>query len=196
MKAMVVVGHPAPDSFNHALTRAVHEVWVAAGYDTVLHDLTAERFDPLLTPEEARGERTSDPLVQRHIDDLVSADLLCVVHPNCWGSPPAIIKGWIDRVFAEGAAYEFAKGKDAGDAPMGLLGLRGALVLNTGNTQLDREAALFGDPLERIWRNCLLGYCSKARVERRLFGVVATSSADVRLAWLLEARKLAQGFVS
>jgi NAD(P)H dehydrogenase (quinone) len=196
MKAMVVIGHPAAESFNHALALMVQEVWRAAGCDVTFHDLTAERFDPRLTPEEAMGKRTKDPLVQRHIDELVTANLLCAVHPNCWGSPPAIMKGWIDRVFAEGAAYDFAKGADAGDAPMGLLPLRGALVLNTGNTPMDREAEVFGDPLERIWRDCLLGYCSAARVERRLFGVVATSDDAMRHGWLAEARALAHGFVA
>ena len=195
MKAMIVVGHPAPDSFNHALAASVHAVWADAGCAVALHDLTAQRFDPLLTADEARGGPRQDPLVKRHIADLVGADLLCVVHPNCWGAPPAIMKGWIDRVFAPGAAYAFAKGVDAGDTPMGLLPLRGALVLNTGNTPTDREAAVFGDPLGRIWRDCLLGYCSTARVERRLFGVIATSTDAMRRGWLQHAQDLARGLV-
>jgi putative NADPH-quinone reductase len=191
MKAMVVVGHPVPGSFNHALADAVTEVWRGLGCHVSCHDLTAEGFDPRLTAAETRGEATIDPLVQAHIRTLTSADLLCVVHPNCWGAPPAIMKGWMDRVFAPNAAYSFAKGADAGDAPMGLLPLRAALVLNTGNTPLAREAEVFGDPLERIWRDCVLGYCSAARVERTLFGVVATSTEAQRKAWLAEARQKA-----
>jgi len=191
MKAMVVVGHPAPDSFNHALAMVVADTWQGAGYDVAWHDLTAERFDPCLTAAEARGEVTMDPQVRAHITDLVAADLLCVVHPNCWGAPPAIMKGWIDRVFAPNAAYGFAKGADAGDAPQGLLPLKGALVLNTGNTPVAREEVVFGDPLGRMWRDCVLEYCSKAHVERALFGVVATSTIADRAGWLAQAKALA-----
>jgi NAD(P)H dehydrogenase (quinone) len=58
-----------------------------------------------------------------------------------------------------GAAYSFAKGADAGDTPLGLLGVQRALVINTSNTVEDREVSVFGDPLARILRDCLLGYC-------------------------------------
>jgi NAD(P)H dehydrogenase (quinone) len=195
MKAMVVVGHPVPGSFNHAVAGAVTEVWQGLGCEVTSHDLTGEGFDPRLTAAEARGQPTADPLVQAHIAALTTADLLCVVHPNCWGAPPAIMKGWMDRVFAPNAAYGFAKGADAGDAPVGLLPLRAALVLNTGNTPTEREAVVFGDPLERIWRDCVLGYCSVARVERVLFGVVATSGEAERKEWLTQARDLARALV-
>lgn len=191
MKAMVVIGQPVPDSFNHALATEVADVWRKAGCRVVCHDLTAEGFDPRLTAAEARGAATIDPLVRAHITDLVGADLLCVAHPNCWGAPPAIMKGWIDRVFAPNAAYTFVKGADAGDAPQGLLPLKGALVLNTGNTPVDREGAVFGDPLARIWRDCVLGYCSNALIERALFGVVATSTQRERAGWLAQAQKMA-----
>ncbi len=190
-----MVGHPVPGSFNHALADAVTEVWQGLGCEVAFHDLTTEGFDPCLTAAEARGEASVDPLVQAHIGALTTADLLCVVHPNCWGAPPAIMKGWMDRVFAPNAAYGFAKGADAGDAPVGLLPLRGGLVLNTGNTPYDREATVFGDPLGRIWQDCVLGYCSAARVERALFGVVATSTEMQRKEWLSQARDLARALV-
>lgn len=191
MRAQIIIGHPAADSFNHALAEQVREVWQKAGYDVTLHDLTAEGFDPCLTAAEARGAATEDPLVQQHIEELRASDLLGVIHPNCWGAPPAIMKGWIDRVFAPNAAYTFAKGDDMGDEPIGLLKTRAALVLNTGNTPQEREKNVFGDPLERIWRDCVLDFCGIERMERRLFGVIATSSAAERAAWLAEVEQLA-----
>jgi putative NADPH-quinone reductase len=191
MKALVVVGHPCPESFNHALAEVVADVWRAAGCEVAFHDLAQEGFDPCLTAAEARGGGSADPLVRLHVEQLRQCDLLCVAHPNCWGAPPAIMKGWIDRVFAPGAAYGFAKGEDLGDAPLGLLKTRCALVLNTGNTPIERETTVFGDPLERIWRDCLLRYCGVRQVVRRLFGVVATSSPDERRHWLAQTRALA-----
>ena len=140
----------------------------------------------------AGGLATADPLVRQHIAQLRDSDLLAVVHPNCWGAPPAIVKGWIDRVFAPDAAYGSIKGVDQGDVPVGLLAAKVALVINTGNTPLDREREAFGDPLERMWRDCILRYCGVGEVMRALFGVVATSSEDERRHWLLEAATLAE----
>lgn len=191
MKALIVVGHPAPESFNHALAGAIKEAWAVAGCETAFHDLAAEGFDPRLTAAEARGEAAADPLVLAHIAQLRESDLLAVVHPNCWGAPPAIVKGWIDRVFAPNAAYAFEKSSDQGDAPVGLLKAKAALIINTGNTPPERERNVFGDPLERMWRDCVLRYCGVRQVTRRLYGVVATSSIDERRRWLGETYDLA-----
>ncbi len=191
MKALVVVGHPAPGSFCRAIADRIRERWSAAGCEVRFHDLVEEGFDPRLTAAEARGQPSTDPLVQRHIAELRDSDLLAVVHPNCWGAPPAIMKGWIDRVFAPDAAYGFIKGVDQGDVPVGLLATKVALVINTGNTPLEREREAFGDPLERMWRDCILRYCGVGEVMRSLFGVVATSSEEERQRWLIEAETLA-----
>lgn len=190
MKALVVVSHPAADSFNHALAEAVRAAWTSAGCDLVFHDLYAEGFDPLLSASEARGMSSADKTVAAHIAELRACDLLAVIHPNCWGAPPAMMKGWIDRVFAPEAAYTFAKG-ESGEA-IGLLQMRAALILNTGNTEAEREKTHFGDPLDQIWRRCILEFCGVKQVNRALFGVVATSSRDERQAWLEQAGKMAQ----
>jgi len=191
MKALVVVGHPAPGSFNRGIAEAIRAAWEAASCEVWFHDLGEEGFDPCLSAEEARGEASMDPLVRTHIAQLQASDLLAVVHPNCWGAPPAIVKGWIDRVFAPNAAYGFAKGVDQGDIPIGLLMTKAALIVNTGNTPLDRERDVFGDPLERMWCDCILRYCGVRHVTRSLFSVVATSSGDERRGWLAETARLA-----
>jgi len=192
MKAMIVVGHPAPASFNHALADRIAVIWRAANIDVAFHDLAAEGFDPRLTMDEAQGLPSVDPLVRSHITTLRQSDLLAIVHPNYWGAPPAIMKGWIDRVFAPDAAYGFAKGEDQGDEPIGLLTTRVALVINTGNTPAARERTVFGDPLQRMWEDCVLRYCGVRHVMRSLCGVVATSSNVEREQWLADSDDLAR----
>jgi NAD(P)H dehydrogenase (quinone) len=196
MKALIVLGHPAPGSFNHALAETIRQTWEGAGCDVTFHDLAADGFDPRMTASEAREGATKDPIIQRHIADLCTADLLAVVHPNTWGAPPAIMKGWIDRVFAENAAYGFEKGADQGSAPVGLLKIKSALVINTGNTPLDRERDHFHDPLDAIWRTCILGFCGVPHITRRLFGVIATSTDADRKAWLAQTAALANHCVT
>ncbi|HET6971314.1 MAG TPA: NAD(P)H-dependent oxidoreductase, partial [Phenylobacterium sp.] len=171
-RGLVVFAHPNPASLTAALARAAYDGLRAGGLPSRLVDLHREGFDPVMTMREAAGHAADDPIVTGMIDDLKGAAVLIVIHPNCWGAPPAMMKGWMDRVFAPGAAYAFEKGTDAGDVPAPRLGLRHAIVVNTSNTAEDREARDFGDPLERIWRDCLLRYCSNADVERLVLRIV------------------------
>lgn len=192
--ALVVVSHPSPASLNHALARRAAEALAAGGHDVVLADLHAEGFDPVLPVDEldvagggAGGAATRDPVVARHQEHLRRAAVLVVVHPNWWGKPPAMMAGWVDRVLAPGVAYRL----DRGDGrPEPLLGLRRLVVLNTSETDPAREAAVFGDPLERTWRSCVGEYLPSAAYARRTFGPVSASTAEDRRAWLEEVAAL------
>jgi putative NADPH-quinone reductase len=125
-------------------------------------------------------------VVARHCQEIVSADGIIMVHPNWWGMPPAIVAGWIDRVLRPEVAYRFLEG-DAGEGvPQGLLRARTALVVNTSNTVAAREEQVFGDPLERIWRDCVLGLCGVKTMVRRTYRVVATSTALERERWIAD----------
>ncbi|MFC7546723.1 NAD(P)H-dependent oxidoreductase [Plantactinospora sp. GCM10030261] len=177
---MIVLGHPRAGSFCHALSDQVRTTLAAASLPVTVYDLYAEGFEPV---------RGGDALVERHRDELAHADGLVVVHPNWWGKPPAIVAGWLDRVIVPGVAYELP---DAAGEPTGLLRLRGAVVLNTGDTPLGRERDVFGDPLDAIWRRCVLDFCGvpPSSVHRRLFGPLASSTERDRAAWLAEAADL------
>lgn len=190
-KALVVVSHPDPTSLNHALAKALVVAWESCGVPTRLVDLHAIGFDPVMGMEEARGTATENSVVKEHITLLTESRLIGIVHPNCWGAPPAMMKGWMDRVFAPGAAYAFPKGKDDGAAPTGLLRDKCALVLNTSNTSAIREHEVFGDPLDRIWRDCFLAYCGFRSVDRKVYRIVATSSKIERQGWLEDAGRRA-----
>lgn len=193
MKILVVLGHPDPESLNAAIARAVCEALVLAGHEVTYHDLCAEGFDPCLPPGEAgRGAALPD-LVETHVRELVEAEGVVVVHPNWWGKPPAVLCGWVDRVFRVGEAYEFIGDGGGEGVPKGLLKARTAVVLNTADTYPEREAEIFGDPLERFWKDCVFGLCGVSDVRRRTFSVVCVSTPEEREAWLDEARAMALG---
>ena len=82
MKALVVVGHPAPGSFCRAIADRIRETWSAAGGEVRFHDLVEGGFDPRLTAAEARGQATADPLVRQHIAELRDSDLLASSIPT------------------------------------------------------------------------------------------------------------------
>ncbi len=107
-----------------------------------------------------------------------------MVHPNWWGQPPAILKGWVDRVIRPGVAYQFLEGDSGEGVPCGLLAARTAIVFNTSNTDAEREQMVFGDPLETIWKNCIFDLCGVKDFHRQTYSVVVTSTLQQRLAWL------------
>ena len=190
MQVSVILAHPDSGSFNHAIARAVVSELERAGHGVHFHDLYSEGFDPILLSGEIAREAALTPELAAHCDEIASADGVVIVHPNWWGQPPAILKGWIDRVIRPGVAYEFLEGDDGEGVPQGLLRARAAVVFNTSNTPAEREAAAFGDPLQLLWKNCIFDLCGAPQFHRRMFGVVVTSTDAQRQAWLEEAREI------
>ncbi len=190
MKILVVLGHPDPGSLNHALAATAVSALEQLGHKVLFHDLYAEGFEALLPAEEIPEDGPVDPKVLAHCEELAAADGIVIVHPNWWGMPPAILKGWIDRVVRPGVAYRFLEDDCGEGVPEGLLKAKTAVVLNTSNTQRERELAAFGDPLDALWTRCVFGLCGVEDVRRRNFGVVCVSSAEERQRWLEEAGEL------
>jgi putative NADPH-quinone reductase len=196
MKIVLILAHPDPQSFNHAIARTVHDVLVSNGHEVVLHDLYAEEFDPLLPAREIPKDGEVAPDVQTHCDEIRAAGGIVIVHPNWWGQPPAVLKGWIDRVIRPGVAYMFAEGDQGEGVPVGLLKAGAVLVFNTSNTPEERERAVFGDPLESIWRDCIFGLCGVSNFRRRTFSIVVTSTEAERKAWLEEVVSIVNSWFS
>jgi NAD(P)H dehydrogenase (quinone) len=194
MNILIILGHPDRDSFNHALASTVCETCRDNGHGVLFHDLYAEEFDPILTKAEIPEHGLVQENIQFHCDELRSSDCIVIIHPNWWGQPPAILKGWIDRVVRSGIAYRFEDGDTGDGVPIGLLKAKAALVLNTSNTPDERELSAFGDPLESLWKSCILGLCGVHIFERRMFNVIVTSTHGQRQAWLNETRQLVTQF--
>ncbi len=195
MFALIIVANPGSTSFSHAMADVAQQTLVQRGYQIAFRDLYAEKFDPVQPTGEMANSMSADSAVEQHCAELARADLILIFHPNWWGQPPAILKGWVDRVFRLGTAYAYPPGVGPQGVPVGLLRARHALVFNTSNTPPEREAALFGDPLEVLWKQCIFGLCGLAgrdSVVRRTFSPVAGSSAEQRAGWLEEVRVLVE----
>lgn len=191
MKLLIVLAHPQPGSFNHALAQTMGDALRAAGHEVSLRDLCAEGFDPLFTAEELQRGHTPPALIRAHADAVLAADGIVVVHPNWWGQPPAILKGWLDRVLRAGEAYRFGTNEQGEGIVIGQLKARAALVITTSNTPREAELARYGDPLDTLWKRCVWGFCGVPRVERRNFESLILSTPALRAQWLAEAQKLA-----
>ena len=188
MKISVILAHPDKESFNHAIAATAVETLTEKGHEVYFHDLYDEKFDPLLPTEEIPKDAPLPFEIEKHCREISEADGITVIHPNWWGQPPAILKGWVDRVIRPGVAYEFVEGDDGEGVPNGLLKAKAAIVFNTSNTGTERERDVFGDPLEAIWKKCIFGLCGVHNVYRKMFNIMVTSSEEQRKEWLKEVR--------
>jgi NAD(P)H dehydrogenase (quinone) len=194
MHIFSLVAHPRSNSFCHAISATARSSLIANGHTIEHHDLYDEGFDLRLTSDEAYtiGDsfeqtlaRASDPVLKQHREGVGKAQGLLVVHPNWWGKPPAILAGWMDRILVPGVAYRLEK---ADGLPQGLLAMKTALIINTSDTEAEREANDLGDPLEQIWGRCVLPYCGVEDYNRLIFRPVNGSSLETRKSWLEETR--------
>lgn len=188
MRISVILAHPHPGSFNHAIAEIAVQVLQQNGHQVAFHDLYQESFDPILCFEEIPKDVPLDDRIRIHCQELAMADGIIVIHPNWWGMPPAILKGWVDRVVRPGIAYEFLEGDGGEGVPCGRLRARRAIVFNTSNTLSEREQNTFGDPLQTIWKNCIFGLCGVVDFHRKTYSVVVTSTREERATWLDDVR--------
>ncbi|WP_437938148.1 NAD(P)H-dependent oxidoreductase [Sorangium sp. So ce341] len=110
MHALIVVSHPEPGSLTHGVAAQIAEEVSLSGNSFEIADLAAEAFDPRFTAADLAVHRGKAPppadvaAEQARID---RADALVLVYPVYWWSMPGLLKGWIDRVFSNGWAFDF-----------------------------------------------------------------------------------------
>lgn len=109
MHILTVMAHPAGPSLTRSVASAIVDAGAALGRTVELVDLVAEGFDPVFGPADHAAFTAAGPTppdVRREQQRIDRADHLILVHPVYWWSMPAVLKGWIDRVFVSGWAFE------------------------------------------------------------------------------------------
>ncbi len=153
MKYLIILGHPDKSSFNSSIAEAVEDYIKKSGNEVILHNLYEENFNPVLSLEEINRKFSFDEAIQRYSIELSKADHLIFIHPDWWGQMPAILKGWIDRVFRQGTAFEYDGPDFTEKEKIALLTGKTATVIIT--TDRDQENML----IENIWKKDILAYC-------------------------------------
>ncbi len=108
MRLLFIHSHPVPESFNTALCKVAVETARAKGHEVRLIDLYAEGFNPVMSAEERRAYHDDGPPppdVAPHIAALKWAEGLIFVYPTWWYAQPAMLKGWMDRVWRPGVTF-------------------------------------------------------------------------------------------
>ncbi len=138
MKYLIIYAHPNPKSFNHAILETITGELKKKKKEFKVRDLYKIGFDPVLSSGDLlaiqNGAVPKD--IKKEQDYISKADILIIVFPIWWSSMPAMLKGYIDRVFSLGFAYDITE-----DAVIGLLkGKEVFLVSTTGASKQDNES--------------------------------------------------------
>ena len=107
----MVTAHPDADSFTSAVAASAQRGMQRAGHQVVSLDLYALGFTPAMSPAERTAYHTDapliDPLTIAHAELVRRAQALVFVYPTWWGGPPAILRGWLERVLVPGVSFRF-----------------------------------------------------------------------------------------
>lgn len=187
MKTLIVYAHPNPKSFCHTLVRCAEEELEKREMDYLLRDLYLLEFDAILAGDDffaAPGEALSKDIVKEQ-QFVSEADLLVFIYPIWWFSMPAILKGWVDRVFSEGFAFAF-EGKKG---PVGLLkGKRAALFNTTGGSEALYTQHGYRDSMLTTIDKGIFRSCGIDVVQHRFFYAVPASSPEDRAQMIVDFR--------
>ena len=156
MHVLTVLDHPDPQSFTAAIATEFKRGAAAAGHSVELADLNAEKFNPMWSKAdmEADGPDTTPEDVRREQARIERADAICLVFPLFWWGMPSMMKGWMDRVFSWGWAYD-----QLDDPEISLLRPRtGVLLVPAGARSDDMETKGYTAALNTQWMTGTFGY--------------------------------------
>jgi len=153
---LTIIDHPDPNSFTAAAARKFMEGAQSAGHTTEFGDLHAEGFDPRWSMADiecdSNGSAPSDIVVEQ--ERIARADAICLAFPLFWWGMPSMMKGWVDRVWSWGWAYDQLANPD-----QSLQRSRtGVLLVPAGARSDEMEAAGYQGALETSWINGTFGY--------------------------------------
>lgn len=188
-KVLLVLAHAHSGSYGAALGDAYAEGARAAGHEVEVLKLDALQFDPILR-EGYRRAQPLEPDLQAAQASIRRAEHLAFVYPIWWGSVPALLKGFIDRVFLPGFAFRYQEGQRF---PQQLLAGKSADLLATMDTPPWYFRWFFRAPGLHQMRKTTLEFCGVRPVRTLSLGPVLGSSAAQRKAGLERARALAAG---
>lgn len=190
MKHLVVYAHPNPESFCKGILDTVVQVSTDSGAEVRVRDLYQIGFDPILKGEDLMGyKRGSVPAdIAEEQEHIRWADVITFVYPVWWAQFPAILKGYVDRVFSYGFAYEYVRG-----VLNGLLkGKKALLFCTIGMPGEEYEASGMNNSMKQTADESIFNFCGIYDVIHSIFGAVPYVPDEARQGYLKEVERIVQ----
>jgi 1,4-dihydroxy-2-naphthoate octaprenyltransferase len=184
-RLLIVMAHPRKDSYCGALADAYKQGAMQSGAQVKELMLADQDFDPNVTGVSPRDQPSEDSI--KEAQELITwAEHLVFVYPGWWGTMPALLKGFFDRVFMPG--YAFNETEHPGQYEQLLRG-RTAHLLVTMDTPPWVYRLIYRQPGHNAMKRSTLGFCGINPVRVSTFGPVKDSATETRAQWLRQARQ-------
>jgi NAD(P)H dehydrogenase (quinone) len=175
--ALIVLAHPGERSLSHHLVQIAFDELAKSNHEVDLLDLYKIGFDPVMGGSERANYYSERPDHLPQSEQLANAAVLVLVFPTWWFGMPAILKGWTDRVFAPGIAFDHAD--DFGPIKPRLTSLRQVIVATTLGSPWWVDWLLMFRPVRRILKRAIFGLCAP-QARFRMISFYAAENADAR----------------
>ena len=186
MNILVMIGHPDPESFCAALSRAYMEGAASKAANVRSIDLSRIAFEPNLKYGYRQRMELEEDL-QKAQESIRWADHLVIVYPTWWGTMPAILKGFFDRVFLPGFAYRYRENSALWDK---LLTGKTAHLMVTMDTPIWYNRLMYWQAGHLVMKRNILKFCGIKPVRVTEFSPISSSTEQMRAKWLEKAKLL------
>ncbi|OCA77076.1 NAD(P)H dehydrogenase [Chryseobacterium artocarpi] len=188
MKHLIIYAHPNQDSLNAQVKQCIEEILKQYEHEVAVRDLYQLEFDPILSIEDMKGQRNGivNKLIEKEQEYISWADVVTFIYPIWWTGMPAIMKGYIDRVFSYGFAYRYDQG-----IQKGLLTGKQAIILNTHGKSHEEYSAIGMDKALLLTSDKgIYTYCGFQIKEHFFFDKADRATPEAVAAWLSKIRNL------
>jgi putative NADPH-quinone reductase len=185
-RVLIINGHPFSESFCTEIAAAYKKGVDQAGAECKLVNISDLQFDPVLHFGYNKHTELEPDLIQVQ-KDIKEADHLVFVYPNWWGTFPALLKGFIDRVFLPKFAFKYRQNSQFIDK---LLKGRSARLIITMDTPLWYNWLMYSNPGHKAMKKATLKFCGINPVRITSFSPIRSSSSIQRKKWLSKVENL------
>lgn len=186
MKHLIIFAHPNTDSLNATLKQTLVDHLQAQQHDVVVRDLYQLNFNPVLSLQDMQGQRAGQVAsdVKREQEFITWAECITFIYPIWWTGLPAIMKGYIERVFSYGFAYRYDQG-----VQQGLLAGKQVVVINThGKSAAEYEASGMDKALSLTSDMGIYEYCGLSVKQHFYFDQADRADAATIDTWLAKIK--------
>ncbi|MEI6575824.1 MAG: NAD(P)H-dependent oxidoreductase [Bacteroidota bacterium] len=188
MNFLLVLAHPSERSFCHEILKTFEEELHSINHNYRIRDLYQLDFDPVLRPSDLGSLKAGiiPATISEEQEHILWADVLVFIYPIWWTGMPAIMKGYVDKVFSSGFAYSYND-----NHPKGLLFDKKALILNTqGYTKEYYDKIGMTEALRKTTDEGIFDFCGIKVIDHKFFGDVPNMEAGMKELYLDEVRAL------
>lgn len=184
MKTVIVYNHPYEKSFCHAILEAAQKGAQQAGHEVDIIDLDKDKFNPVMTGEDLRGfvkHTMVDEMSIDYFNRIKTADNLILIFPIWWEVMPAMMKGFIDKVFFPGSFYGYT---ESGKGMQTFFPNMKITIITTMNTPAPVYRFIFGNAIKNALIKGTFRKTGFKNVKWISFNMVKGSTDQKRKDWL------------